>query len=53
MDFDKISSKINTETASFTNIRKEGYVYVDKTKSIYDLAHLRKFFFFIKTKTIW
>ena len=45
MDFDKISSKINTETASFTNIRKEGYVYVDKTKSIYDLAHLRKFFF--------
>ena len=45
MDFDKISSKINTETASFTNIRKEGYVYVDKTKSISDLAHLRKFFF--------
>ena len=45
MDFDKISSKINTETASFTNIRKEGYVYVDKTKFIYDLAHLRKFFF--------
>ena len=38
MEFDEIAEDIATSSASFTDIRRNGYIYVDKTDLIYQLA---------------
>ena len=30
---------------SFESLRKDGYLYVDKTQAVFDLAHDGKYFF--------
>ena len=37
----------------FEKLRKGGYVYVDKTKYVYELARLSTPFFFEQAKTLW
>ena len=45
MDFKQICKSITTITASFDDIRRSGYTYVDKTALIYELAWQRSFYF--------
>lgn len=45
MDFKQICKSITTITASFVDIRRSGYTYVDKTDLIYELAWQRSFYF--------
>ena len=35
MEFDEIAEDIATSSASFIDIRRNGYIYVDKTDLIY------------------
>ena len=45
MDFKQLSNRICTISGSFVDLRKFNYIYVDKTREIYDLASQRDFFF--------
>nr|WP_257617373.1 AAA family ATPase [Thermosipho melanesiensis] len=45
--------KLPIGVQDYREIVEENYVYVDKTKYLYDLMTSGKFYFFITTKEVW